>query len=139
MKVSILVPVFGVERFIERCARSLFEQTYPDLEYIFVDDGSIDRSIEILQSVVEEYPTRNAAVHLIKHDHNRGLGAARNTALDNATGEFVYHVDSDDYIDRDTIRLLVAKQKETNADIITGNALIIYPYTLLSGEILPEQ
>lgn len=128
MKVSILVPVFGVERFIERCARSLFEQTYHNLEYIFIDDGSTDRSIEILQSVVEEYPTRKAAVRIIRHDHNRGLGAARNTALDNATGEFVYHVDSDDFIERDAIRLLVTRQTETDADIITGNALIIYPY-----------
>lgn len=127
MKVSILVPVYGVADYIDRCARSLFEQTYPDLEYIFVDDCSADGSIDILLKVLDEYPARQSSVRIIRHNHNRGLGAARNTALDNATGEFVFHVDSDDYIDRDAVRLFVARQKETDADIVTGNALVIYP------------
>ena len=86
--VSILVPVYGVEKYIERCARSLFEQTYENLEYIFVDDCTPDKSIEILKRVIEDYPNRKNQVRIIHHEHNRGLAAARNTALDAATSEF---------------------------------------------------
>lgn len=109
----------------ERCAKSLFEQTYPDLEYVFIDDCTPDRSIDVLRHVMDEYPDSKDRVRIIRHDCNRGLGAARNTALDNATGEFIIHVDSDDYIDRDAVRILVEEQKETDADIVTGNTLIV--------------
>ena len=109
-QVSVLVPVYRVDRFIERCARSLFEQTYDNLEYIFVDDCSTDNSIAILRRVMEDYPERKGQVRIIRPERNRGLAAARNTALDAANGLFVTHVDSDDYLDRDAIRLLVEKQ-----------------------------
>ena len=58
MKVSILIPVYGVERYIEKCAKSLFEQSYQDIEYVFVDDCTPDKSIEVLQSVIDSYPDR---------------------------------------------------------------------------------
>lgn len=121
-KVSILVPIYGVERYIERCARSLFEQSYPDLEYIFVDDCSPDRSIEILERVMTDYPERKDTVRIVRHSRNRGLAAARNTALDNATGEFVCIVDSDDWLELDGIQMLVDHQLMTQADIVSGNA-----------------
>lgn len=124
-QVSILVPIYGVEKYIERCARSLFEQTYDNLEYIFVDDCSPDNSIEILKRVMEDYPERKAQVRIIRHERNRGLAAARNTALDAASGSFLTHVDSDDYLDRDAVRLLVEKQVETGADIVSGNYFVI--------------
>ena len=124
-QVSILVPVYGVEKFIERCARSLFEQTYENLEYIFVDDCTPDNSIEILKRVMEDYPERKERVRILHHERNRGLAAARNTALDAATSPFITHVDSDDYLHRDAIRLLVEKQVETGADIVTGNYFLI--------------
>lgn len=120
-QVSILVPVYGVEKYIERCARSLFEQTYENLEYIFVNDCTPDKSMEILMRVMENYPNRKGNVRIFHHEHNRGLSAARNTALDAATSPFVTHVDSDDYLDCDAIRLMVKKQVETGADIVTGN------------------
>ena len=102
-KVSICVPIYGVEQYIERCVRSLFEQTYENIQYIFVNDCTKDKSIEILQQLLVQYPHRESQVHIITHDRNRGLGAARNTAVDAATGEFLFHVDSDDYIDVTTI------------------------------------
>lgn len=126
-QVSVLVPVYGVERFMERCARSLFEQTYTNLEYIFVDDCSPDSSIAILEKVMEDYPERKEQVRIIHHERNRGLAAARNTAIDAAQGSFITHVDSDDYLDRDAIRLLVEKQLETGADIVTGNWYMVLP------------
>ena len=122
-KVSILIPVYGVEQYIERCARSLFEQSYPKLEYVFVDDFTPDKSIEVLRQVIEDYPERKAFVKIINHEKNCGLAAARNTALDNATGDFVFHVDSDDWVETNAIELLVRKQIETNADMVSGNAV----------------
>lgn len=123
-RVSILVPVYGVEPYIERCARSLFGQTYPDLEFIFVDDCSPDESVSILRNVLEEYPTRKGQVNIVRHDCNRGLAAARNTALDHATGEFVCVVDSDDWMEPDAVDLMVKKQRESSADIVAGNVLM---------------
>lgn len=124
--VSILVPIYKVEPYIERCVRSLFEQTYPELEFVFVDDCSPDNSCGILQRLLEEYPNRKRATKLLHHRSNRGLAAARNTALDNATGDFVCVVDSDDWLEDDAIEKLVRKQCETDADIVSGNALMHY-------------
>ncbi len=125
-KVSILVPVYRVEAYIERCARSLFEQSYANIEYVFVDDCSPDNSIEVLKCVMTQYPERADNVRILRHEKNRGLAAARNTALDNATGEFVCVVDSDDWLELDAIEVLVRKQVETNADIVTGNTHMHY-------------
>lgn len=118
MKVSILVPVYVVEKYIERCAVSLFEQTYSDIEYIFVDDCSPDRSIEILQEMIKRYPDREAQVRIIRHEQNRGLSGARATAIKAATGDFLMHVDSDDWIERNAVELCVERQKETEADYV---------------------
>lgn len=125
-KVSILVPVYRVEAYIERCARSLFEQTYANIEYVFVDDCSPDNCIEVLKDVMAQYPERANNVRILRHEKNRGLAVARNTALDNATGEFVCVVDSDDWLELNAIELLVGKQVETDTDIVTGNAHMYY-------------
>ena len=119
--ISILVPIYGVETFIERCSRSLFEQTYSDLEYVFVDDCTPDRSIDVLKSVLKEYPQREQCVKIIHHEKNRGLAATRNTCLDNASGEWVCIVDSDDWLENHAIRNLFMKQRESDADMILGS------------------
>ena len=84
--VSILTPVYRAEKYIERCTRSLFEQTYENLEYIFVDDCAPDHSIQLLQQVLAEYPKREKQTKIIHHEKNRGVAAARNTAVENASG-----------------------------------------------------
>lgn len=119
-KVSILVPVYGVEKYIGQCATSLFKQSYANIEYIFVDDCSPDKSMEILRKVMEEHPERKNQVSILRHQHNQGLGAARLTALRAATGHYVMHVDSDDLLAEDAISRLMAKAEESNADIIDG-------------------
>ena len=123
--VSILIPVYQVEDYIERCARSAFEQTYQNLEFVFVDDGSTDSSIDILQSVINDYDDLKDHIHIIRHLENRGLAAARNTAIKSCHGDFVMHVDSDDWLEPDAAELLVRRQQETEADIIytRGNYL----------------
>lgn len=119
-KVSILTPVYGVEKYIETCARSLFEQTYGDIEYIFVNDCTKDHSIEVLESIVTQYPERKQQVRIIHHPHNKGVGAARQTALLAATGDYIMFVDSDDHLPTNTVELLVNKALTSDADLIDG-------------------
>ena len=126
-RVSILVAVYNVEQYIERCARSLFEQTYSDLEFVFVNDATPDRSMEALNQVMEDYPDRKQAVKIINHEKNKGIASARNTLLDNAEGDFVSWVDADDWLEQNAIEVMVKKQMETDADIVSGNALMYYP------------
>ena len=100
MNISVIIPMYGVENYIARCARSLFDQTLTrDVEFIFIDDASKDRSSEILQSVIDEYSGQNLNVKIIRHDKNQGLPSARNTGLRNAHGDYVMHVDGDDFLE----------------------------------------
>lgn len=117
-KISIIVPVFNVRDYIERCACSLFEQTLKDLEYIFVDDASQDDSVEILKSCIERYPKRGAQVKILTHKSNHGPSAARNAGLAVAGGEYVAFCDSDDYVDRNMYEKLYDTAKQTNADLV---------------------
>lgn len=125
-KISILVPVYGSEKYIEKCSRSILEQDYENLEYIFVDDCTPDTSIELLEKTLCDYPKRKEQVRIIRHEKNRGLGAARNTAVQNASGMFLMHCDSDDWMDTQAVSLLVEKQINTNADIVSGKSCRIY-------------
>ena len=126
-KVSMLIPIYGVEKFIERCAVSLFEQTYQNIEYIFVNDCTKDNSVVILKNVVERYPQRKPQVRIIEHETNKGLAGARNTAVAAATGEFVMHVDSDDYVDKDIVKKAILSQKKVDADIVIVDFKKAYP------------
>lgn len=125
VKVSIIVPVYNVEKYIERCARCVFEQTYSNLEIIFVDDCTPDNSIGVLKQVMEEYPERKAQVKILKHDHNRGLSAVRNTGMDAATGEYIYFLDSDDAITEDCIEALVKPLEKQKYDFVIGNVRLV--------------
>jgi len=117
-KVSVIVPVYGVEKYIERCARSLFEQTLDDIEYLFIDDCTPDRSIEILQQVLKEYPQRKPQVVIHRMEKNSGQAAVRKWGMQNATGEYVIHCDSDDWVDTDMYRAMYEKAKEEEADVV---------------------
>lgn len=117
-KVSVIVPVYGVEKFIERCAVSLFEQSLDDVEFIFVDDLSPDKSIEILETIIERYPKRKPYAQIVRHSQNRGLPAARNTGLAVAQGEYIYHCDSDDYLAPTALEQLYNTADMTAAEIV---------------------
>ena len=117
--VSVLIPVYGVEKYIERCARSLFEQTMKTgIEFIFTDDCTPDNSIEIVKRLLEDYPERKDQVKFIRHETNQGLAVARVTGLHAASGEYVIHCDSDDWVEPDMYELLYAKAIETHAHIV---------------------
>lgn len=117
-KVSILVPVYKVEKYIRRCAISLFSQSLENIEFIFIDDFSTDNSINILKEVVSEYPHLTDRLQIICHNKNMGVAAARSTALNNAVGTYVLFVDSDDYIEPTMVEHLYNKAIEVNADMV---------------------
>ncbi|MES1980899.1 MAG: glycosyltransferase family 2 protein [Pseudomonadota bacterium] len=117
-KLSIIIPVYGVENYIERCCVSVFEQSYQDFEVIFVNDCTKDRSEEIVHEVIERYTHAGIHTTVIRHPVNKGISAARETGLNAATGEYVLYIDSDDYIAPDMLELLVNRAIETSADIV---------------------
>lgn len=121
MRVTIAVPVYGVESYIGKCAASLFEQTYLDLEFLFVDDCTPDKSVEVIEKTLERFPERRSQVRIISQPVNKGCPAARNLAVRLATGEFLFHVDADDYIEPDAISSLVSEQLATGADLVVAN------------------
>ncbi len=124
-KVTVIVPIYSVEKYIERCARSLFEQTLDDIEYIFVNDCTPDKSIELLEAIMLEYPHRIPSVHIINHKKNKGLTKTRNTGLSVATGEYIAHCDSDDWVDCDMYRRLYGRAIETNSDIVYSDMYLV--------------
>ena len=117
MKVSVIIPVYGVERFIERCACNLFGQTLEDVEFIFVDDASPDSSIALLEKCIEACPERAIHTRILRHPENKGLPAARNTGLAAACGEYIYHCDSDDWVEPGILEKLYTAAVATEADI----------------------
>ena len=118
IKVSVIIPIYKVERFIERCVRSLLEQTLQEVEYIFVNDATPDKSIDILQTVMAEYPNRTEQIKVLVHEKNKGLPAARNTGLTVAGGEYIFHCDSDDYVEVDMLEQLYEEAVKKDADIV---------------------
>lgn len=126
-KISVIVPVYKVEKFISRCAKSLMEQTMDNIEYIFVDDASPDNSIQILKKVLADYPGRRDNVRILIHAENKGLPAARNTGLAVATGEYIFHCDSDDFVEKDLLSTLYETACRENADIVWSDYYISYP------------
>ena len=117
--VSVLVPVYNAESYIQRCAGSIFGQTYPNLEIVFVNDCSQDASIDLLREVLKSFPQRESFVSIINHDTNKGIASARNTAVAAAHGEFLMFVDSDDWIESDTVEKCVLEQQRFDSDIVS--------------------
>ena len=113
--VSLIVPIYGVEPYIEQCARSVLAQTYENVEFIFVNDGTEDASMEILAGVLKDFTGRNVR---IVNKENAGLPMARKSGLDVATGDYVMHVDADDWIEPDAVEKLVGAALRTGADLV---------------------
>ena len=126
-KISIIVPVYKVEKYILRCYTSIAKQTYTNIECIFIDDGSPDNSITILNDLVKQY-SGDISFCIIRHEKNKGLSVARNTGINNAKGEYIFFLDSDDEITEHCIRSFVAViNKYQNVDVVQGNAINISP------------
>ncbi len=108
-KVSIILPIYGVERFLDRCIKTIINQTLKEIEIILVDDGSLDKC----PKMCDNYALLDSRIKVI-HKHNEGLGLARNTGFEHATGEYVAFIDSDDYVDNNMIKILYEYAKRHN-------------------------
>ena len=123
--VTIIVPIYNVERYVAQCAESLLSQTYADIEYIFVNDCTPDASMEVLLSVLKKYPQRSSQVYILNNERNRGLAYCRNKGVQSAHGNYIMHVDSDDYIKENAVEELVSLAKQENADIVISDFLLV--------------
>lgn len=121
LKISIIIAIYNCERYIEACARSLFEQTLDNIEYIFVNDATPDKSVQILNNIINDYPHRKLRTKIINLEKNGGVANARQIGMSFSTGEYIIHADSDDWVDKDMYEKLYQKAKETNADIVGCN------------------
>lgn len=117
LKVSVVVPVYNLEDYIEKCIQSILDQTYKNYELILVDDGSADHSYDICKKYSESYD--NVFVY---SQENGGPNAARLTGVENSTGEYILFVDGDDWIENNMLEELVKKQQESGAEIVTSGA-----------------
>ena len=111
--ISVIIPLYNSQRFIGKCVESLLEQTYKNCEIIIVDDGSTDNSLEI----VNKYAQQDARVRVFSGTKYSGVSAVRNVGLNNANGEYICFVDSDDYVSKYFLESLITSLKDTGADI----------------------
>lgn len=120
-EISVIVPVYKVEKYIKKCVDSILAQTFTDFELWLVDDGSPDNC----GAICDAYAQKDSRVKVI-HKKNGGLSDARNAALDVMHGEYVFFVDSDDWIAVDTLEIMYAALKKTGAQVATGNIISVY-------------
>lgn len=117
-KFTIIVPVYGVETYMLRCADTVLGQTYGNIQFVFVNDGTEDNSMGVLDELInEKYSHLKGSIHII-NKANEGLPAARRTGMEYATGDYIMHVDADDWLETDAVAQIAAKAEETDADII---------------------
>lgn len=134
MLLSIIIPVFNVEQYLQECLDSVFTQDISECEIIAINDGSTDGSGSILDEYANIHP-----YFIIVNQVNKGLSGARNTGIDNAKGEYLYFLDSDDFLLPDAISLILLKIKENKADIIGFNAKINNESLFVSFKSLSEK
>lgn len=120
--ISIVVPVYKVEKYLDRCIRSIVNQTYENLEILLVDDGSPDSCPQMCDGWAE----RDSRIRVV-HKENQGLGMARNTGIENAKGSYICFFDSDDYIDPELIRKAYSKIRQEQADIVLYGYIVSCP------------
>jgi glycosyltransferase involved in cell wall biosynthesis len=117
-KVSVIVPIYNVEKYIVQCAESLFNQTLDEMQFIFVDDASPDNSIARLEQTLERFPQRKPQTIILHHPKNLGLPTARATGLAYVNAPYVAHCDSDDYVDRDMYTKLYEDALQNDSDMV---------------------
>ena len=114
--ISVIIPVHNTGAFLDRTLTSITGQTLPEIEVICIDDASTDNSLCILQS----WGQRDPRIHIIYFEHNQGVSAARNAGFDHSLGEYIYYLDSDDWIDPDYLKVMYTKAQETGQDVVVN-------------------
>lgn len=115
---SIVVPVYGVERYIRQCADTVLGQTYDKVQFIFVNDGTKDASMDVLNDLIEEKYSHLKDRIIIVNKENEGLPAARRTGVMHATGDYILHVDSDDWVETDMVEKVAGEAMRSGSDLI---------------------
>ena len=128
-KISVIIPVYNVERYLKKCLDSVLGQSMEDIEIVLVNDGSTDSSGEICR----DYASKDPRIRLINQE-NAGLSAARNTGFSHSSGDYIIYVDSDDYIRPDSCEVLYAAASELGCDIIAANEIKVVKGRELPGE-----
>ena len=119
IKITLIIPVYNVEKYIEECLSSCINQTLKEIEIICVDDCSPDNSIKL----IENYAKTDSRIRIIRHKENLGLGGARNTGIEEANGEYIWFIDSDDFISQESCQILYDTAKKNNVEILTFNGI----------------
>lgn len=119
--ITVIINVYNAEKFIKKCLDSIINQTYKNIEILIINDGSIDKTLDICESY------KDKRIKIITTS-NQGLALSRNTGIDNAKGDYLYFIDADDYIEIDAIEYLYKLIKKHNADISTCKHLVVYNY-----------
>lgn len=131
--VSIVLPIYNVETYLNRCINSVVNQTYENIEVILVDDGSKDSC----PSICDDWTLRDSRIKVI-HKENAGLGMARNTGIEKATGRYICFFDSDDYIRKDTVEQIVGRVVETRADLVVFGFASVSAQGEVEREVVPR-
>jgi len=118
IQVSILMPVYKVEQYIEKTLDSIFTQTYPYLDYVFVNDCSPDNSLQVLKDTIRKYNIEESCYTIINHTQNEGIAVSRADCLAHAKGDYVFFVDSDDWIEKDAAEQMVKASNGGTVDIV---------------------
>lgn len=134
VSISVIVPVYKVESYIEKCIYSLLAQTFNDFEIILVDDCSPDRSIELAKQILESQS--QIPYQIISKEKNEGLSAARNTAIKNSNGKYLLFVDSDDWIEKKTLQKLFETVVSTEAGIVVFRIQEVYDDGITESKVI---
>ena len=118
IKVSILMPIYKVEQFLEKSLDSVFTQTYQNIDFVFVNDCSPDNSLQVLKDTIDKYSIEKSRYTIITHEQNKGIAVSRAECIINAKGDYVYFVDSDDWIEENAVEQMVSATKNGTIDII---------------------
>ena len=121
-RISVIIPIYNVKPYLKQCIDSVVAQTYYDIQIILVDDGSTDGS----SGICDEYSKRDRRI-LVIHKENGGLSDARNVGTKAADGNFIFYLDSDDFIEKNTIELMMTELQTHNSDIVVANYYYTYP------------
>lgn len=124
--VSIIIPVYKAERYMDRCCRSLFEQSLESIEFIFVNDCTPDNSFELLANVLKDYPERQPQVKIIEMESNSRQAAARNAGIEAASGKYQIHCDPDDWVEPEFYERMLDCAEKHQADIVTSDYIVEY-------------
>ncbi|ASO27815.1 glycosyl transferase [Vibrio anguillarum] len=124
-KVSVIMPVYNTELYVERAVVSLMEQTLDDVQFIIIDDGSKDNSLTIIKEIIERYPSRKKQVTLVSCE-NRGVAMTRSQGIELANGNYIIHLDSDDWAESNWLEMMYSSAIDNNSDVVVCDFSLIF-------------